>query len=100
MLYHDVAAFYMNIFTKSKIKKFLDLKVENSEIRSYQLTDTKLHIKKSKRCKHTIDMTVLPDHILVRLLQKRIPDPSIQNTGDFFKKEIRDLKIKDLVKLI
>jgi hypothetical protein len=42
-------------------------------------------------------MTGVPDHILVRLLQKRIPDPGIQNTGDFFKKEIRDLKIKNLI---
>jgi|688.fasta_scaffold28048_6 hypothetical protein len=87
----------MNIFTKSKIKKSLDSKVETKEIRSYQLTENKLHIQKSKRCKHTIDMTGVPDHILVRLLQKRIPDPGIQNTGDFFKKEIRDLKIKNLI---
>jgi len=85
----------MNIFTKSKIKKYLDSKVETKEIRSYLLTETRLHIQKSKRCKHTIDITVMPDHILVRLLQKRIPDPGIQNTGDFFREEIRDLKIKD-----
>ena len=42
-------------------------------------------------------MTGLPGHILVRLLHKRIPDPGQVNTTDFFKKEIRDLKIKDLV---
>lgn len=87
----------MNLFLKSKIVKSLDSKVETKEIKSYQLTDNKIFIQKSKRSKCTIDMTGLPGHILVRLLQKRIPDPGQVNTTDFFKKEIRDLKIKDLV---
>ena len=87
----------MNLFLKSKIVKSLDTKIETKEIKSYQLFDTKIHIQKSKRSKCTIDMTGLPGHILVRLLQKRIPDPGQVNTTDFFKKEIRDLKIKDLV---
>ena len=87
----------MNLFLKSKIVKSLDTKVQTKEIKSYQLTDTKLFIQKSKRSKCTIDMIGLPGHILIRLLQKRIPDPGQMNTTDFFKKEIRDLKIKDLV---
>lgn len=87
----------MNLFTKSKIVKSLDIKVETKEIKSYQLSDTKLHIQKSKRSKCTIDMSGLPGHILIRLLQKKIPDPGLMNTGDFFKKEIRDLKLKELL---
>jgi hypothetical protein len=77
--------------------KSLDTKVQTIEIKSYQLSESKLFIQKSKRSKCTIDMTGLPGHILIRLLQKKIPDPGQINTADFFKKEIRDLKIKDLV---
>jgi len=87
----------MNLFLKSKIVKSLDTKVQTKEIKSYQLTDSKLFIQKSKRAKCTIDVTGLPGHILIRLLQKRIPDPGQMNTGEFFKKAIRDLKTKDLV---
>lgn len=87
----------MNLFLKSKIVKSLDTKVQTKEIRGYQLTETKLLIQKSKRSKCTIDMTGIPGHILIRLLQKRIPDPGQMNTTDFFKKEIRDLKLKELI---
>jgi len=77
--------------------KSLDTKVQTKEIRGYQLTENKLFIQKSKRSKCTIDMTGIPGHILIRLLQKRIPDPGQMNTTDFFKKEIRDLKLKELI---
>lgn len=87
----------MNLFLKSKIVKSLDTKVQTKEIRGYQLTENKLFIQKSKRSKCTIDMTGIPGHILIRLLQKRIPDPGQMNTTDFFKKEIRDLKLKELI---
>lgn len=87
----------MNKFTKSKIKSTLDYKVSVREILSYQLTDTSLYIKKSKRCGHTISLSHVEDHILVRLIQKKIPDPGVLNTSEFFKREIRDLKIKNLL---
>ena len=87
----------MNLFLKSKVTKSLDYKLETKEIQSYQLTETTLHIKKSKRCKHTIDLEGLPGHILIRLLNKKIPDPSVTNTGDFFKREIRNLKLNEIL---
>ena len=87
----------MNLFLKSQLKKSLDYKVETKEIKGYQLFDTKLHIQKSKRSKFTIDMSGLPGHILIRLLQKKITDPGQINTGDFYKKELRDLKLKELL---
>lgn len=87
----------MNIFLKSQIKNSLDRKVNSDEIRSYQLTDTSLHIRKSKRAKYTIDLVGLPSNIIVRLLSKKIPDPGTINTGDFFKREIRNLKLNELV---
>ena len=77
--------------------KSLDTKVQTKEIRGYQLTENKLFIQKSKRSKCTIDMTGIPGHILIRLLQKRIPDPGQMNTAHFFNKEIRDLKLKELI---
>lgn len=87
----------MNIFLKAQVTKYLEAKVAQSEIRSYSLNENKLHIQKSKRCKHTLDIKNIPGHILIRLLQKRIPDPSITNTGDFFTRELRELKIKDII---
>ncbi len=87
----------MNIFLKSQIKTSLDRKVKNEEIRSYQLTETTLHIRKSKRAKHTIDLVGLPANVIVRLLSKKIPDPGVMNTGEFFKREIRNLKLNELL---
>ena len=87
----------MNLFLKSQIIKSLDYKLKSEEIRGYQLTENALHIKKSKRCKHTIDLIGLPGHILIRVLNKKIPDPSIMNTGDFFKREIRNLKLNEIL---
>jgi len=86
----------MNKFTKSKIKSTLDYKVSVREILSYQLTETSLYIKKSKRCGHTITFDQLEDYSLIRLVQKKIPDPGVLNTSEFFKREIRDLKLKNL----
>jgi hypothetical protein len=53
-------------------------------------------IKKSKRCGHTITFDQLEDYSLIRLVQKKIPDPGVLNTSEFFKREIRDLKLKNL----
>ena len=87
----------MNLFLKSQILKALDYKLSIQEIQGYQLTETTLHIKKTKRSKHTIDLVGLPGHILIRILNKKIPSPTNMNTGDFFKREIRDLKLKELL---
>jgi hypothetical protein len=87
----------MNIFTKIRIKNILDQKVILKEIKSYQILDSKIFIKKSKRCQYTIDLTGLSDSSLVRLLQKKIPDPGIINTANFFIREIRNLKLNTLV---
>ena len=95
-MYHDVAAF-MNIFTKIRIKNILEQKVILKEIKSYQILDSKIFIKKSKRCQHTIDLTGLSDSNLIRLLQKKIPDPGVINTPNFFTREIRNLKLKTLI---
>jgi len=87
----------MNLFLKSQIKKILDSKLESNEIKSYQLYDMKIHIRKARRSKYTLDISGLPGHLLVRLLHKKIPDPSKVNNEVFFKKEIRDLKLKELI---
>jgi hypothetical protein len=87
----------INIFTKASIVKSLDYKISTKEIKSYTLTKTALNIKKSKRCNHTIYLDSLPPHILIRLLNKKIPDSGIINISDFFKREIRQLKLSDLI---
>ena len=87
-----------NIFIKAKIKSLLDSKVSSGEIKFYTLNEKTLHIKKSKRSKFSLDITVLSDDILVRILAKKIPDPSFINISDFYKKELRNLKIENLIK--
>lgn len=87
----------MNLFLKSQIKKILDYKLETGEIKSYQLYDSKIHIRKARRSKYTIDISGLPGHLIIRLMQKKIPDPGKTNTETFFKREIRELKLKELV---
>jgi hypothetical protein len=87
-----------NIFIKAKIKSLLDSKVSSGEIKFYTLNEKTLHIKKSKRSKFSLDITVLSDDILVRILTKKIPDPGLINISDFYKKELRNLKIANLIK--
>jgi hypothetical protein len=87
-----------NIFIKAKIKSLLDSKVSSGEIKFYTLNEKTLHIKKSKRSKFSLDITVLSDDILVRILTKKIPDPGLINISDFYKKELRNLKISNLIK--
>lgn len=87
----------INLFTKATILNSLQDKVKLKEIKSFQLTDEYLHIKKSKRSNYTIQLDSLPQNILIRLLKKKIPDPGIINTPDFFKVEIRNLKLKLLL---
>jgi len=88
----------MNLFTKSKIISILEDKVNTGEIKFYKLSDSSLHIKKSKRTNITISTDKLSDDILVRLLVKKIPDASVINISDFYKRELRQLKISNLIK--
>ncbi len=88
----------MNLFTKSKIISILEDKVNTGEIKFYKLSDSSLHIKKSKRTNITISTNKLSDDILVRLLVKKIPDPSIINISDFYKRELRQLKIYSVIR--
>lgn len=85
-----------NLFTKARIKSTLDAKIASGEIKFYSLNKTSLHIKKSKRCKTTLDISGLSDDVIVRLISKKIPDPSIINIESFYKRELRDLKIGKL----
>lgn len=87
-----------NIFIKAKVKSLLDNKVNSGEIKFYNLNENTLHIKKSKRSKFSLDITGLSDDILVRILTKKIPDPSVINVSDFYKRELRNLKIEKIVK--
>ena len=87
-----------NIFVKAKVKSLLDSKINSGEIKFYTLNEKTLHIKKSKRCKFSLDITGLSDDILVRLLVKKIPDPSIINISDFYKRELRQLKIYSVIR--
>ena len=87
-----------NIFIKAKVKSLLDSKIDSGEIKFYTMNDSTLHIKKSKRCKFSLDITGLSDDILVRILVKKIPDSSVINISDFYKKELRNLKIENLIK--
>ncbi len=87
-----------NIFVKAKVKSLLDSKINSGEIKFYTLSENTLHIKKSKRCKFSLDITGLSDDILVRLLVKKIPDASIINISDFYKRELRQLKIYSIIK--
>ena len=87
-----------NIFIKAKIKSILDDKVSSVEIKFYSLSKKTLHIKKSKWSKFSLDITGISDDILVRVLTKKIPDPNIINVSDFYKRELRSLKISNLIK--
>lgn len=87
-----------NIFIKAKIKSLLDSKMNSGEIKFYTLNENTLHIKKSKRTKFSLDITGLSDDILIRILTKKIPDASVINISDFYKRELRNLKIEKLMK--
>jgi hypothetical protein len=87
----------MNIFTKAKIKSLLDSKINTGEIKFYNVSENTLHIKKSKRSKLSLDISGLSDDILIRILTKKIPDSGIMNISDFYKKELRNLKIQKIV---
>ena len=86
----------MNLFDKALLLKTLDNKVNSSEIKNYILTGGKLHIKKSKRSKYTIDLDEVKPSVIIKVLSKKIPDVSIINIEDYFKREIRNVKLNNL----
>ena len=88
----------MNIFVKSKLVSILDNKVKSGEIKFYQITSKTIHIRKSKRTKVTLDIQDIKGDILVGLMVKKIPDPSVINISDFYKRELRNLKLNSLLK--
>lgn len=88
----------MNLFTKTKIESILEDKLKNREILFYKLSDKNLHIKKSRRSKTTLDIENISPHVLARLLTKKFPSPQDQNLSEFFKVELRELKILNVLK--
>lgn len=87
-----------NIFIKAKIESILNSKIKSGEIKFYSIQEKTLHIKISKRSKYTLDTSNLSDDIIFRLLVRKFPNPSIINLSDLFKRELRNLKIQEIVK--
>ncbi len=87
----------MNIFTKAEITRTLAIKVKEGEIKNFSLTDTHLRIQKSKRTGFTFDISEFSDKVLIRLIKKKTPNPSIQNIEDFYKQEIRNIKLLEIL---
>ena len=87
----------MNIFTKAEITRTLATKVKEGEIKNFSLTDTHLRIQKSKRTGFTFDLSKFSDKVLIRLVKKKIPNPSVQNIQDFYKQEIRNIKLLEIL---
>lgn len=81
----------MNIFTKAKIVKILNDKVQSGEIRSFNLTDTYLRISKSKRTGFTFKLNEFSDILLINLLKKKTPKPQLQSIEKFYKEQIEIL---------
>ncbi len=79
----------MNIFTKAKLVKILNDKVQRGEIHNFNLTESYLRITKSKRTGFTFRLNELSDGVLLSLLKKTIPNPSVQNINSFYNKEIK-----------
>ncbi len=87
----------MNIFTKAEITKTLTMKVKEGEIKNFSLTYTHLRIQKSKRTGFTFELTKFSDKVLIRLIKKKTPNPSIQNIEDFYTQEIRNIKLLQII---
>lgn len=83
----------MTIFTKAKIVKILTDKIKSGEIRCFQLTDDYLRIEKSKRTGFTFKLNNFSDNVLIRILKKSTPHPSVQNIENFYRKQIELFKI-------
>lgn len=83
----------MNLFIKAQIKQIFDKKVLSGEIVFYKLSDKNIFIKKSKRNKYTLNIEGLPIDIITRLFNKKTPQSNITNLENFYKRELRNLKI-------
>lgn len=81
----------MNIFTKAKLIKILNDKIQTGDIRGFHLTDKYLRISKSKRTGFTFRLNQYSDILLINILKKKTPNPNIQNIETFYKKEITKL---------
>ena len=79
----------MNIFTKAKLIKLLNDKVQIGEIKSYHLTDTYLRIKKSKRTGFTFRLEDFTDTFLLNILKKKTPKPQFENIETFYKNKLK-----------
>jgi hypothetical protein len=87
----------MNIFTKAEITRALTIKVKEGEIKNFSLTDTYLRIQKSKRTGFTIKLEDISEKALVRLVKKKTPNASVENIENFYKKEIRNIKLSQII---
>ena len=81
----------MNIFTKAKLIKILNDKVQNGEIRNFNISEDYLRISKSKRTGFTFKFSEYSDILLINILKKKIPNPSVQNIESFYQKEIKKI---------
>ena len=87
----------MNIFAKAEITRTLATKVKEGEIKYFSLTDTHLRIQKSKRTGFTFELCQFSEKVLLRLIKKRTPNPSVQSIQDFYTKEIRNIKLLEIL---
>lgn len=78
----------MTIFTRAKISRILQDKTNSGEIRGFQLADNYLRITKSKRTGFTFKIDNFTDNVLIKILQKKTPHPSIQNIETFYTNQI------------
>lgn len=78
----------MTIFTRAKIVKILTDKTNSGEIKGFQLTENYLRITKSKRTGFTFKLNSLTDNILIKIIKKKTPHPSVQSIETFYINQI------------
>ena len=83
----------MTIFTRAKIVKILTDKTNSGEIKRFQLTDNYLRITKSKRTGFTFKLDNFTDNVLIKILKKKTPHPSVQSIETFYRNQIELFKI-------
>lgn len=74
----------MNIFTKAELTRILSIKIKDGEIKNFFLTNTYLHIQKSKRTSFTFKLNNISDKTLLKIVRKKTPNPSVKNIKDFY----------------
>jgi hypothetical protein len=99
----------MNIFDKANINSILDAKLNTHEILAWRSEGNKLHLKiltgatgrKNKKkyfFDFEFDITNIGTKDLVMLLSKKISATSPEQLKEFWKKELREVKIRNLTK--